>query len=148
MSTAGPRRRALVIPAATVERVLDPLLTEGRIARGWLGVGLQHVLVPERMREAAGRDARHDGRRPCSGAPAEQAALCPATSSWRWTAGTPAEHAAWRRRSARSASAARHAEAAACRSIPAAPFWSICVFALSIIIIYELCKTPDGELAG
>ena len=31
MSTAGPRRRALVIPAATIDRVLDPLLAEGRI---------------------------------------------------------------------------------------------------------------------
>ena len=54
MSTSGPRRRALVIPAATIERVLDPLLAEGRIARGWLGVGLQSVLVPERFREVAG----------------------------------------------------------------------------------------------
>ncbi len=26
MSTAGPRRRTLVIPTATIERVLDPLL--------------------------------------------------------------------------------------------------------------------------
>ena len=32
-------------------------------------------------------------------------------------------------------------------SIPAAPFWSICVFALSIVIIYELAKAPEGELA-
>jgi hypothetical protein len=32
-------------------------------------------------------------------------------------------------------------------SIPAAPFWSLCVFALSIIIIYELAKTPEVELA-
>jgi S1-C subfamily serine protease len=57
MSTAGPRRRALAIPAATIERVVDPLLSEGRIPRGWLGVALQHVLVPERFRDAAGRDA-------------------------------------------------------------------------------------------
>jgi S1-C subfamily serine protease len=57
MSTAGPRRRALVIPAATIDRVLGPLLSEGRVPRGWLGVGLQHVAVPERMRDAAGRDA-------------------------------------------------------------------------------------------
>jgi S1-C subfamily serine protease len=57
MSTSGPRRRALVIPVSTIERVLDPLLTEGRIARGWLGVALQRVRVPERMRDAAGRDA-------------------------------------------------------------------------------------------
>jgi hypothetical protein len=32
-------------------------------------------------------------------------------------------------------------------SIPAAPFWSICVFALSIVIIYELAKTRDREPA-
>ena len=30
----------------------------------------------------------------------------------------------------------------------AAPFWSICVFALSIIVIYELAKAPEGEFAG
>lgn len=57
MSTAGPRRRALVIPAVTIERVLDPLLAEGRIARGWLGVGLQPVAVPDSLRAAAGRDS-------------------------------------------------------------------------------------------
>ena len=54
MSTSGPRRRTLVIPTATIERVLDPLLTEGRIARGWLGVGMQPVTVPENLRDAAG----------------------------------------------------------------------------------------------
>ena len=58
MSTTGPRRRALVIPTATIARVLDPLLAEGRIARGWLGVGLQPVTVPESLRtEAAGATA-------------------------------------------------------------------------------------------
>ena len=77
MSTAGPRRRALVIPAATIERVLDPLLTEGRIARGWFGVGLQHVLVPERMREAAGRDRGMMVVGLAPGAPAEQAGVLP-----------------------------------------------------------------------
>jgi hypothetical protein len=30
---------------------------------------------------------------------------------------------------------------------PAAPFWSICAFALAIIVIYELCKAPDTDLA-
>jgi S1-C subfamily serine protease len=77
MSTSGPRRRALVIPAATVERVLDPLLTAGRIARGWLGVGLQHVLVPERMRDAAGRDRGMMVVGLAPGAPAEQAGVLP-----------------------------------------------------------------------
>jgi S1-C subfamily serine protease len=77
MSTAGPRRRALVIPAATIERVLDPLLTEGRIARGWLGVGLQTVQVPDRFREAAGRDAGMMVVGLAPGAPAEQAGVLP-----------------------------------------------------------------------
>jgi S1-C subfamily serine protease len=77
MSTSGPRRRALAIPAATVERVLDPLLTDGRIARGWLGVGLQHVLVPERMREAAGRDRGMMVVGLAPGAPAERAGVLP-----------------------------------------------------------------------
>ncbi len=77
MSTAGPRRRALAIPAATIERVLDPLLAEGRIARGWLGVGLQYVLVPERFRDAAGRDAGLMVVGLASGAPAERAGVLP-----------------------------------------------------------------------
>jgi len=36
------------------------------------------------------------------------------------------------------------ASIAALLSIPAYPFWSLCVFALSIIIVYELAK-PYGE---
>lgn len=27
------------------------------------------------------------------------------------------------------------------------PFWSICVFALSVIVIYELAKEPEGRAA-
>jgi S1-C subfamily serine protease len=77
MSTAGPRRRALVIPAATIDRVLGPLLAEGRVPRGWLGVGLQHVAVPERMRDAAGRDAGMMVVGLASGSPAEQAGVLP-----------------------------------------------------------------------
>jgi S1-C subfamily serine protease len=77
MSTAGPRRRALVIPAATIDRVLGPLLSEGRVPRGWLGVGLQHVAVPERMHDAAGRDAGMMVVGLASGSPAEQAGVLP-----------------------------------------------------------------------
>ncbi len=77
MSTSGPRRRALVIPASTIERVLDPLLTEGRITRGWLGVALQRVRVPERMRDTAGRDAGMMVVGLASGSPAEQASVLP-----------------------------------------------------------------------
>ena len=77
MSTSGPRRRALVIPSATIERVLDPLLTDGRIPRGWMGVGLQHVLVPQSLREAAGRDSGMMVVALVPGAPAEQAGVLP-----------------------------------------------------------------------
>jgi len=28
-------------------------------------------------------------------------------------------------------------------SIPAYPFWSLCIFALAIIILYELAKSPE-----
>jgi S1-C subfamily serine protease len=55
MSALGPRGRVLVIPAATVEGVIEPLLSTGRIERGWLGVALQPVLVPETLRSEAGQ---------------------------------------------------------------------------------------------
>lgn len=45
MLVAGPRRRALVIPAATIERVADRLASHGRMPRGWLGLALQPVRV-------------------------------------------------------------------------------------------------------
>ena len=43
MSTLGPRRRALVIPATTIARVVAALLSAGRVPRGWLGVSLHPV---------------------------------------------------------------------------------------------------------
>jgi S1-C subfamily serine protease len=55
MSTLGPRRRVLVIPSATVEGVLEPLLSKGRVERGWLGLALQPVLVPESLHSQAGQ---------------------------------------------------------------------------------------------
>jgi S1-C subfamily serine protease len=41
MVVFGPRRRALVIPAPTIERVAAKLQSHGRIARGYLGLGLR-----------------------------------------------------------------------------------------------------------
>jgi S1-C subfamily serine protease len=43
MAVFGPRRRTLVIPMATIDRVAELLATKGRIARGYLGLGLQPV---------------------------------------------------------------------------------------------------------
>ena len=45
MAVFGPRRRVLVIPASTIERVAAKLDAEGRIARGYLGLGLQGVRI-------------------------------------------------------------------------------------------------------
>lgn len=53
MSTAGPGGRALVIPGSVIERALEPLLTSGRIARGWLGVALHPVALPDSVSGAA-----------------------------------------------------------------------------------------------
>ncbi len=43
MVVFGPRRKSLVIPMATIERVAPKLLADGRIRRGYLGVGLHPV---------------------------------------------------------------------------------------------------------
>jgi S1-C subfamily serine protease len=75
MATAGPRGRALVIPHQTVARVLGPLLAEGRVPRGWLGVGLQPVAVPDNLQAAAGQDRGLMVVSLASGGPAEQAGI-------------------------------------------------------------------------
>ena len=46
MAVLGPRR-VLVIPTATIGRVASRLETHGRIARGYLGVGLQAVKLDD-----------------------------------------------------------------------------------------------------
>jgi len=53
MSTFGPRGQVIVIPTATIERVAPQLAKNGRVARGWLGVALQAVAVPDALRESA-----------------------------------------------------------------------------------------------
>jgi S1-C subfamily serine protease len=53
MSTFGPRGQVIAIPTATIERIVPLLLKDGHIARGWLGVALQAVAVPDALREIA-----------------------------------------------------------------------------------------------
>ncbi|VTU33534.1 S1C family serine protease [Variovorax sp. RA8] len=45
MAVFGPRRRVLIIPAATIERVAAQLMAHGRMPRGYLGLSLQPVRV-------------------------------------------------------------------------------------------------------
>jgi len=53
MSTFGPRGQVIVIPHATLTRVVPQLIKEGHVSRGWLGVALHAVAVPDALRESA-----------------------------------------------------------------------------------------------
>jgi S1-C subfamily serine protease len=51
INTSGlSRQLELAIPVSTVARVVDELIDKGRISRGFLGVGLQPVRLPESLR--------------------------------------------------------------------------------------------------
>jgi len=53
IDTSGlSRQLELAVPASTVARVADELLDKGRVSRGFLGVGLQPVRLPETARRA------------------------------------------------------------------------------------------------
>jgi S1-C subfamily serine protease len=47
MAVFGPRQTPLVIPMSTIERVGAQLLADGRIRRGYLGVGLHGIRLDE-----------------------------------------------------------------------------------------------------
>lgn len=57
ISTFGPRGRVIVIPIATMSRVVPQLVKDGRVARGWLGVALQAVAVPDALRQSANQSS-------------------------------------------------------------------------------------------
>jgi len=54
MAVLGPRRTVLAIPAPTIGRVVDQLLAKGRIGRGYLGVAMQPVQLPQALQKLAG----------------------------------------------------------------------------------------------
>lgn len=56
MNTWGlSRRTALTLPVSTLERVANALLSGKRIARGYLGIAMQSVRLPESLRAKLGR---------------------------------------------------------------------------------------------
>jgi S1-C subfamily serine protease len=77
MSTSGPRRRTIVIPTATLMRVIDPLLTQGRVDRAWFGIGLQPVLIPDSFHQSTGRESGLMVVGLAGGGPAETAGILP-----------------------------------------------------------------------
>ena len=52
-SGALSRIAPLAIPAATMERVVQQLLTQGKVRKPWLGVAVQPVPIPATLAEAA-----------------------------------------------------------------------------------------------
>jgi S1-C subfamily serine protease len=60
INTSGPRSLVLAIPTSTVNRVVDQLLAKGRIARGYLGLGMQPVRLPETLQRTLNL-ATHSG---------------------------------------------------------------------------------------
>jgi S1-C subfamily serine protease len=48
-NTFGPRRSVLTIPASTIAQVVKQLQEKGRITRGYLGIGMQRILVPQAL---------------------------------------------------------------------------------------------------
>ncbi len=77
MSTLGPRRRVLVIPNATIDRVVAPLLESGQVPQGWLGLSLHPVAIPAALQAQAGREAGLMVVSLAADGPAEQAGVLP-----------------------------------------------------------------------
>jgi len=75
ISTFGPRGQVIAIPTATIERVVPQLLKDGHIARGWLGVALQPVAVPDALRESAEQSSGLMVMSVVDGGPAAQAGI-------------------------------------------------------------------------
>ena len=53
------RQLELAVPSWTVTRVVDELLSRGRISRGYVGLGLQPVILPETLRRLAPGSGAH-----------------------------------------------------------------------------------------
>ena len=66
---------SLTVPVDTVRRVVETLLTHGRVRRGYLGVGIQPVRLPEALGEELGQETGLLLVQVKSGSPAEKGGL-------------------------------------------------------------------------
>ncbi len=55
-NTSALRGVSLTLPTSTVERVVEAIVTHGRVRRGYLGVGVQAVQLPEALAEELGQE--------------------------------------------------------------------------------------------
>ena len=53
-NTFGPRRKVLTIPASTINAAVEQLQQRGKISRGYLGLGMQAIPLPQNVQ------AQHD----------------------------------------------------------------------------------------
>jgi S1-C subfamily serine protease len=80
-SFAGLNSSALVhgisvaLPAPTIARVVDTLVTHGRVPRGYLGIGIQPVRLAEALQGRAGQETGLMVMSVEASSPAEQAGL-------------------------------------------------------------------------
>lgn len=74
-STFGPHGRVLTIPAATMERVVPSLEKDGHIARGWLGIALQPVAIPESFSDSGAPASGLMAMSTAEGGPAAKAGI-------------------------------------------------------------------------
>ena len=56
LNTSALRGVSLTIPNLTVDRVVESILSHGRVQRGYLGVGVQPVNLPEAISKELGQD--------------------------------------------------------------------------------------------
>jgi S1-C subfamily serine protease len=66
---------SVALPAPTIVRVVDMLLTHGRVPRGYLGIGIQPVRLTGALQERAGQETALMVMSIESGSPADKAGL-------------------------------------------------------------------------
>jgi S1-C subfamily serine protease len=74
-TSALSRGSAITIPTATVRRVVDALLSHGKVRRGYLGIGAQPVRLPEALAEELDQEVGLMLVSVESGSPAESGGL-------------------------------------------------------------------------
>ena len=53
MAVLGPRRALLAIPSDTIGRVVEQIVAKGRVSRGYLGIAMQPVRLPQPLQKLA-----------------------------------------------------------------------------------------------
>ena len=83
------RHHGMVVPASTIDRIADALLSHGRVRRGHLGIAAQPVPLSPAMRAAAAAPPTPAClyRASARGAPRRAGDCWWAISSWPWAAG-------------------------------------------------------------